>query len=62
LKPTNVAVGDDKQRVLDMVRNLAKDTVQAAKTQVPDASQQVQRIEAARESKAYQSIVIRVVI
>jgi hypothetical protein len=57
LKPTNVAVGDDKQRVLDMVRNLAKD-----KTQVPDARQQVQRIEAARESKAYQSIVIRVVI
>jgi hypothetical protein len=52
-----VAVGDDKQRVLDMVRNLAKD-----KTQVPDARQQVQRIEAARESKAYQSIVIRVVI
>ncbi|PKX94265.1 uncharacterized protein P174DRAFT_420819 [Aspergillus novofumigatus IBT 16806] len=31
-----------------MVRNLAKDTVQAAKTQVPDARQQVQRIKAAR--------------
>ncbi|KAJ6534643.1 hypothetical protein DFH09DRAFT_119464 [Mycena vulgaris] len=40
--------GVDKQQVLDMVTKLAKETVQVAKTQVPDASRQIQRIEAAK--------------
>jgi hypothetical protein len=40
--------GMDKQQVLDMVTKLAKETVQVAKTQVPDASRQIQRIEAAK--------------
>ncbi|KAJ7200371.1 hypothetical protein GGX14DRAFT_372220, partial [Mycena pura] len=40
--------GVDKQQVLDMVTKLAKETVQFAKTQVPDASLQIQRIEAAK--------------
>ncbi|KAJ7898401.1 hypothetical protein B0H13DRAFT_2252255 [Mycena leptocephala] len=40
--------GVDKQQVLDMVTKLAKETIQVAKTQVPDASRQIQRIEAAK--------------
>ncbi|KAJ7764439.1 hypothetical protein B0H14DRAFT_371048 [Mycena olivaceomarginata] len=40
--------GVDKQQVLDMVTKLAKETVQVAKTQVPDASRQIQRMEAAK--------------
>ncbi|KAL7794357.1 hypothetical protein V8C37DRAFT_415219 [Trichoderma ceciliae] len=42
------ADGEDKQRVLDMVVELAKETVRVVKAQVPDATQQVQRIEAAK--------------
>ncbi|KAF7368172.1 putative neutral amino acid permease protein [Mycena venus] len=40
--------GVDKQQVLHMVTKLAKETVQVAKTEVSDASRQVQRIEAAK--------------
>ncbi|OBT82064.1 hypothetical protein VE02_08875 [Pseudogymnoascus sp. 03VT05] len=45
-------VGNDnmnKERVLELVTNLAKEAIQAAKTQHPDVSQQIQRINAARE-------------
>ncbi len=38
----------DKERVLDLLAQLAKETVRAVKSQVPDSSQQVQRIEAAK--------------
>ncbi|KAF7377195.1 Goodbye domain-containing protein [Mycena sanguinolenta] len=41
--------GVDKQEVLDIVTKLAKETIQVVKTQVPDASCQIQRIEAAKE-------------
>ncbi|KAJ7368513.1 hypothetical protein DFH08DRAFT_676529 [Mycena albidolilacea] len=40
--------GVDKQQVLDMVTKLAKETIQVAKTQISDASRQIQRIEAAK--------------
>ncbi|OBT80827.1 hypothetical protein VF21_00243 [Pseudogymnoascus sp. 05NY08] len=41
--------GVNKERVLELVTNLAKEAIQAAKTQHPDVSQQIQRINAARE-------------
>jgi len=47
----NDIVGNDgmnKERMLDIVTKLAEETVQVAKTQVPDISQQIQRIKAAR--------------
>lgn len=40
--------GEEKQRVLDMVIKLAKETIQIAKTQVPDVTKQVQRIGVAK--------------
>ncbi|KAI1085491.1 hypothetical protein F5B20DRAFT_5575 [Whalleya microplaca] len=40
--------GVDKERLLDMVTKLAKETIQVAKSQVPNFSQQIRRIEAAR--------------
>ncbi|KAI1100300.1 hypothetical protein F4804DRAFT_319299 [Jackrogersella minutella] len=40
--------GAEKERMLDMVTRLAKETIQIAKTQFPDASQQIQRIGAAK--------------
>ncbi|KAI0835757.1 hypothetical protein F5Y06DRAFT_118345 [Hypoxylon sp. FL0890] len=41
--------GVDKVRLLDIVTKLAKETVQVTRAQVPNISQQVQRIEAAKE-------------
>lgn len=38
---------EDKQRALDIAIKLAEETVRAVKSQVPDASAQIQRIEAA---------------
>ncbi|KAI1205040.1 uncharacterized protein F4807DRAFT_444317 [Annulohypoxylon truncatum] len=38
----------DKERLSDMVNKLAGETVQIAKAQIPDASQQMRRIEAAK--------------
>ncbi|KFY68311.1 hypothetical protein V496_01166 [Pseudogymnoascus sp. VKM F-4515 (FW-2607)] len=49
---TKDIVGNDgmnKERVLELVTNLAKEAIQTAKTEFPDASQQTQRIKAARE-------------
>ncbi|XDG03489.1 hypothetical protein ABKA04_003104 [Annulohypoxylon sp. FPYF3050] len=40
--------GADKERLLDIVNKLAKETIQVTKTQVPEASQQTLRIEAAK--------------
>lgn len=37
-----------KEKLLDIVNKLAKETVQVAKTKVPDFKQQIQRIEAAK--------------
>lgn len=41
--------GVNRERVLELVTNLAKEAIQAAKIQFPDVSQQIQRINAARE-------------
>ncbi|KAI1767301.1 hypothetical protein GGR53DRAFT_463602 [Hypoxylon sp. FL1150] len=40
--------GVDKEQLFNMVTKLAKETIQVAKDKVPDYSQQVQRIEAAK--------------
>ncbi|KAI1376576.1 hypothetical protein F4677DRAFT_418942 [Hypoxylon crocopeplum] len=40
--------GVDKEQLLDTVTKLARETVRVAKAQVPDVSQQIQRIEAAK--------------